>query len=99
MAMIQVTAGKLREAADGLQNLNGQFKNKSTELGEKGQALCQMWEGQAKTAFQGAFTRDCQQMEAFHQLMNQYIQALLEIAAGYEQAEAKNAEIASVRSY
>lgn len=99
MAMIQVTAGKLREAADGLQNLNGQFKNKSTELGEKGQVLCQMWEGQAKTAFQGAFTRDCQQMEAFHQLMNQYIQALLEIAAGYEQAEAKNAEIASMRSY
>lgn len=99
MAMIQVTAAGLRQAAEELQNLNNQFHNKSEDLAAKEQALCQMWEGQAKTAFHGAFVRDGQQMEAFHQLIAQYVQALCDIAARYEQAEARNIEIAGSRRY
>jgi hypothetical protein len=38
-------------------------------------------------------------MDVFHHLISQYVQALLEIAARYEQAEARNREIASARSY
>lgn len=99
MAMIQVTSARLRSAAGELQNLNGQFRSKTKDLQGKEQALCQMWEGQAKDAFHGAFTKDSQQMEAFFQLINQYIQALLEIAKRYEQAEARNAQTASARNY
>lgn len=99
MAMIQVTSQRLRGAAESLQNLNGQFKSKAGELAGKEQALCQMWEGQAKNNFHTAFDRDGQQMEVFHGLINQYVQALLEIAQRYEQAEARNAEIAGSRSY
>ena len=65
----------------------------------KAQILCQMWEGKAKDAFRVAFERDCQQMEAFHGLIERYVQALMEIAGRYEQAEARNAEIAAGRSY
>lgn len=99
MAMIQVTSVKLRNAAEELQNLNSQFKSKSQELQGKEQSLCQMWEGQAKDAFHNAFIKDSQQMDAFYRLINQYIQALLEIAQRYEQAEARNAQIALSRSY
>lgn len=99
MAMIQVTSQRLRSAAENLQNLNGQLKAKAAELAGKEQALCQMWEGAAKNAFHTAFDRDSQQMETFYGLINQYIQALLEIAQRYEQAEARNAEIARNRTY
>ena len=58
-----------------------------------------MWEGEARDTFHQAFTRDKQQMDVFHQLIAQYVQALLEIAARYEQAEARNREIASARNY
>ncbi len=99
MAMIQVTSAKLRNAAQELQNLNGQFKNKAQELGTKEQSLCQMWEGQARDAFHAAYIRDSQQIDAFCGLIGQYVQALLEIAARYEQTEMRNAEIAGSRSY
>lgn len=99
MAMIRVTSSRLRAAAENLQDLNSQFKNRAEELSGKEQSLAQMWEGQAQSAFHGAFVRDSQQMEAFYGLINQYIQALLEIAARYEQAEARNAEIAGTRNY
>ena len=99
MAMIQVTSAKLKAAAQELQNLNGQFKNKAQELSGKEHALCQMWEGKAKDAFHTAYTRDYQQIEVFTQLIGQYIQVLSEIAERYEQAERRNAEIAGSRSY
>lgn len=99
MAMFQVTSSQLRNAAGQIQDLNRQFKAKEGELAEKEAALGSMWEGQAKDTFHQAFERDRQQMDAFYQLMNQYVQALLEIAARYEQAEERNRQIAATRSY
>lgn len=99
MAFFQVTSSELKNKAGRLQELNSQFKAKASELGEKEASLCSMWEGTAKETFHQAFTRDRQQMDVFHQLINQYVQALLEIAARYEQAEARNREIAAARKY
>ena len=99
MAFFQVTSSELRNKAARLQELNGQFKAKAAELGEKETSLCTMWEGEAKNIFHQAFMRDRQQMDAFYQLIGQYVQALLEIAARYEEAEARNREIASARKY
>jgi len=99
MSFFQVTPQELRGRAGRISELNSQFKAKETELTEQETALCSMWEGGAKDAFHQAFTRDRQQMDVFHQLISQYVQALLEIAARYEQAEARNREIASARNY
>lgn len=99
MAMIRVTAARLRDAAENLRNLNTQFRSSTQELSGKEQSLQSMWDGQAKEAFHGAFMRDSEQMEAFYQLIEKYIQTLLEIATRYEQAEARDAEIAGTRSY
>ena len=99
MGYIQVTSRELRNSAQELQGLNNQFKSKAVELTEKETALCGMWEGSARDAFHQAFVRDRQQMDNFHQLITQYIQVLLEIAARYEEAEARNREIATARNY
>ena len=62
MAVIRVTAARLRSVADSLQEMNAQFRSRKQELTEKEQALSAMWEGQAKEAFHQAFIRDEQQM-------------------------------------
>lgn len=99
MAFFQVTSSELRNRAGRISDLNSQFKAKAAQLGEQEAALCSMWEGQAKDTFHQAFLRDRQQMDAFGGLISQYVQALLEIAARYEQAENRNREIASTRNY
>ncbi|MFT3984422.1 MAG: hypothetical protein QM697_10990 [Lachnospiraceae bacterium] len=58
-----------------------------------------MWEGQANDTFHSAYIRDQGQMERFHSAIEQYIAALLVIAARYEEAEARNTATASARSY
>lgn len=99
MAYFQVTSSELRSAAGRISDLNHQFKARAVSLGEQESALCSMWEGQAKDAFHQAFLRDRQQMDAFTQLIAEYVQALLEIAVRYEQAENRNREIAAARKY
>lgn len=99
MAYFQVTSSELRSAAGRISDLNHQFKERAAQLGEQETALCNMWEGQAKDAFHQAFLRDRQQMDAFEQLIAGYVQALLEIAVRYEQAEERNREIAAARKY
>ncbi len=99
MSFFQVTSSQLRSKAEKIMDLNNQFKGKAAQLGEQESSLCGMWEGAAKDAFHQAFLRDRQQMDVFHQLIGQYVQALLEIAARYEQAEARNREIAAARNY
>ncbi len=99
MSFFQVTSSELRRRAGQLSELNSQFQAKASLLGEQEGSLCSMWEGQAKDAFHQAFVHDRQQMEVFHHLISQYIQALLEIAVRYERAEARNREIAAARSY
>lgn len=99
MAFFQVTSQELRNAAERISDLNSQFKERALQLSEQEASLCSMWEGQAKDTFHQAFMRDRQQMDAFVQMINQYVQALLEIAVRYEQAENRNREIAAARSY
>ena len=99
MAFFQVISSVLRQKAGNLKQLNAQFKAKAAALSEKEASLCGMWEGAARDTFHQAFLRDRQQMDAFYQLIEQYVQALLEIAARYEQAEARNRELAAARKY
>ena len=99
MTMIQVTSVKLKNTAQELQGLNSRFQNMSTELDQREQALCTMWEGKAKEAFHRAYVRDREQMEVFARLIAQYARILQEISERYEQTELRNAQIASKRSY
>ena len=99
MAFFEVTSRELRNKAENLRGLNGQFRAKCNELDSQEQELCSMWEGQAQEAVHHAFARDKEQMLLFEKLIERYVEVMLEIAARYEEAEARNAEIASSRSY
>lgn len=99
MSYFHVTSSELRNRAGRISDLNGRFRAKASELAQQENALCGMWEGGARDTFHQAFTRDKQQMDVFHQLIGQYVQALLEIAERYERAEARNREIAAARNY
>ncbi|MBS6645294.1 MAG: WXG100 family type VII secretion target [Clostridiaceae bacterium] len=99
MSAFSVTASELRRKADDLTGLNNRLKSEIGTLeGYEGQ-LASMWEGQAQAAFRNAFNNDKGQMNAFASAIDQYVTALLNIAAKYEQAEQKNQEIASSRTY
>ena len=97
MAKFQVTTAELKAAIADLQEKNGTFKNKVSEL-EQSQQRAQ-WQGDANTAFNTAFENDKAQWTTFSTLIDQYIQALQTILQTYEQAEATNTSTATNRSY
>lgn len=99
MSYFEVTSSEVRNKAGVLGELNSQFRTKAQDLESKEQSLCGMWEGEAKSAFHGAFTKDKSQMDTFSQLIDRYVETLLEIAAKYEEAERRAAELAMNRSY
>lgn len=99
MANITVTFAQLKAKAEELKTLNEQFKTQVTELEGIEANLVSMWEGQSKDVFHNAFITDKGQMNNFYNVMEQYIQTLLIALAKYQQAEAKNIETASTRTY
>ena len=99
MAKFQVTTAELKAAIADLQEKNGTFKNKVSELEQSQQALRAQWQGDANTAFNTAFENDKAQWTTFSTLIDQYIQAMQTILQTYEQAEATNTSTASNRSY
>lgn len=99
MSAFSVTSTKLRETAEELNRLNAQFSSTREELVSTEGSLKGMWEGMANEAFHAAFTRDSGQMEAFHAEISRFAQTLETIAEKYEEAERRNEQLASVRSY
>lgn len=99
MSYFEVTSSEVRSKAGALGELNGQFKSRESDLENKEQSLCSMWEGEAKNAFHSAFMRDKSQMDTFSQLIDRYVETLMEIAQRYEEAERRAAELAMNRSY
>ncbi|MCR4740045.1 MAG: WXG100 family type VII secretion target [Lachnospiraceae bacterium] len=95
----QFTSNELRNKAEELRNLNGNFKAQTDSLQNTEEALRGMWEGEANNTFHAAFVRDKGQMDNFKQTIDQYTDALLTIASKYEEAEARNVALASNRTY
>lgn len=99
MAEIKVTSSELRNKATELRNLNNQFKNQVENMTGQEQALSTMWEGETKEAFHTAFMNDKTQMETFYQTIEKYCQTLEANAQQYENAETRNLNTASTRTY
>lgn len=99
MALIRVTAAQVKSTADQLRQYDAQFKSQTDKLETHELQLSSMWEGQAKDAFHSAFNSDKEYMNQFYVLIEKYCQALEQIAQSYEQAEARNTDTASKRSF
>ena len=99
MSYFEVTAAQLRNRAEELRGLNSRFGSEVESLSSTEENLKAMWEGEANTMFHNAFARDKGQMDNFKAAIERYIEALLIIAAKYEEAEARNVSTAQTRSY
>ena len=99
MALINVSASTLRTQAEALRQYNTQFKTAVGDLETTEGQLNSMWEGEANTAFHNAFNSDKIQMSNFYNAIEAYVNALLNIASKYEQAESANVETANTRTY
>ena len=98
MAEFQVTASTLKQKAEELSTLNNNFAKKVEELMASEKSLSGMWEGQAKEAFENAFTTDAGKMNQFKAAVDEYYSRLLTIVSQYEQAESKNVSVGTTRT-
>ncbi len=98
MALIRVTASDIRSKKEQLLELNNQFKTQVRELESSEGTLNSQWDGAANDAFHKAFMNDKNYMDQFYNLILKYCDALEQIAAKYEQAEAANENTATTRT-
>ena len=99
MGIIRVDSHQLKAQAEQLKQLNATFKNTTTDLESSEENLNSMWEGDANDQFHKAFKSDKVQMDNFYNAIENYVNVLNEMVAGYESAEAANTDIATQRNY
>ena len=99
MSEIIVTSGTLRSKAEELSQMNSQFRDAVSDLTEQEEALRHQFEGEASDAFDAAFKKDTVQMQNFYNVIEQYVQKLVQIAEAYEKAEQANVSTANARNY
>lgn len=99
MAEMLINSAQIRAQADHLNDLNVQFQSQVNELKNIKATLNSSWDGEARATFHNAFSSDVAQMDNFYKTINEYIVALMQIAARFEQAEARNVEVATERTY
>lgn len=95
----QVTFAELTAAADQIAADNEQFRARVSEMEGYRAELAGMWEGEANTAFNNALTQDQEKWTSFSTLIDQYSQALRQVAQTLQQAEAESTQIAASRTY
>lgn len=99
MALIRVTPSSLIGTAEELSTMGKQLQTIVERLSEVEENLNVSWEGAANDAFHKAFLYDKDFMVMFYQLIGLYSEAMRQIAANYEEAERRSADLASRRSY
>ena len=99
MSEMVINSSTIKAQAENLSNLNVQFQSQVNELKNIESTLNSSWDGEARVTFHNAFQSDVDQMDNFFKVISQYVATLMNIAARYEQAENKNIDIASTRTY
>ena len=99
MAQITVTTTELSRKMDELQNSNNQLNQQIEQLKGQENNLCSLWEGEARDKFDQEFKNDVQQMMDFHKAIGDYVAKLGTIINAYNDAERRNLEVASNRTF
>lgn len=90
MSFYQVDSSALRARKDELSGLLMRFIQEKENLCAKELTLRGMWEGAANDSFHSEFVRNAGQMDAFREVVDQYINVIGYIADRYDLAEQKN---------
>lgn len=97
MAEIKVTSKVLRDKAQELQNYNKQFREEVNKMVGYRTKLDNMWDGEARTAFDKAFDTDRAKWDTFASNIDDYVQKMIQTAETYENAEQNNLQTATTR--
>lgn len=98
-SQITVSTRELNSKAQTLQTNNQRLNTLIDQLRTQEASLCSMWEGDAKDEFDKAFRSDINQMKNFYEAIKDYVVKLNEIIKNYDEAEARNVQIAQERKY
>ena len=84
---IKADTGKMRNNADELRALAGQYNACTQDVIAAGRALGGMWEGDAKEEFMRILEQDAPEFDRLYQELNKFCDAVVESAATYEQTQ------------
>ena len=90
MSFYQVDSRQLRTKKDELTCLAERFRQEKEVLCASELTLRTMWEGDANENFHSRFIRSAGQMDAFYEVVGQYMNVIDYIANRYDMAEQKN---------
>ena len=92
MNQMTTNTAEMRRVASELTDLNGRFEQQVGALVDDKTELCGMWEGEANNTFQQAFNKSYESLHDFYNVIATYVRVLTEIAAKYEESEARAKE-------
>lgn len=98
MSKYEVSTQELNRAVSLLTEKSCSLKTKIAELLALQENLSTQWSGDASKAFSESFRSDHSQWVRFTQVLDNYIQTLLQISKLYDNTEARNLEIIKSRS-
>ena len=90
MSFYQIDSRQLRSKKDELTGLSQRFIREKEALGAKEIALKAMWEGEANESFHAGFMKNAGQMDAFIEVVQQYLNVIETVAQRYDMAEQRN---------
>lgn len=99
MAHLELTQAEVNAAIQELTSQNAEFKASVSRLVAAQEELGAMWQGDANTAFKAAFNSDKGQWDNFGNLVTSYIEGLSRIMSLYNNAESRNVDTATRRTY
>ncbi len=87
MAATEVLTGSLMEAAAGVEELTGRYRQSVSRFMSIGQELDSMWDGLSSEKFIATIAVDQERFEAMARLLDSYVAVLRQDAAIYARAE------------
>ena len=88
------SSAQFQSVIDELEAKRVEFVNKANALDAEHMNVTSKWQGDASTAMRDHWLKKRQNFQTLTATLSQYVQALRDILANYEAAEAKNRQIA-----
>ena len=97
-AALLVTPEKLIEPSGEFSTCMNQVQSLTNNMMELIRNTSSFWEGEAANAYKSKFNELSDDIQKIHNMINEHVKDLNEIAAEYQRAEARNQEISSALS-
>lgn len=90
--ILKVTPEKLIQTSGAFAATGNQIKNLTGEMISQVQSMKGVWQGEAASAYGNKFQSLQSDMDRLYRMVQEHVKDLQEMAAGYQRAEAGNAQ-------